>query len=129
MDPIADMLTKIRNALAVKKETLSVFYSKSKMEIAEILVKEKFIKKAEKKGKKNKKVIDVVLAYDKVNNPAISHIARVSRPSQRIYLPFKKIKPVRQGFGLWILSTPKGVLTDKEARKQKVGGEVLCEIW
>lgn len=123
------MLTRIRNAYAVKKETVSFFYSKLKMEIAEILVKEKFIKKAEKKGKKDKKVIDIVLAYDKENNPAISRIARVSRSSQRIYLPFKKLKPVRQGFGLRILSTSKGVLTDKEARKQKVGGEVLCEIW
>lgn len=123
------MLTKIKNAQAVKKETVSVPYSKLKMEIAEILAREKFIKKAEKKGKKNKKVIDVVLAYNKETNPAISHIVRVSRPSQRIYSPFKKLKPARQGFGLRILSTSKGVLTDKEARKQKVGGEMLCEVW
>jgi len=123
------MLTKIKNAQAVGKETVSIPYSKLKMEIAEILAKEKFVKKAEKKGKKNKKIIDIILAYDEEKNPAISHIARVSRSSQRIYLPFKKLRPTRQDFGLQIISTSKGVLTDKEARKQKVGGEVLCEVW
>jgi small subunit ribosomal protein S8 len=128
-DPIADMLTRIRNAYAVKKETVSFPYSKLKMEIAKILAREKFIKKSERKGKKNKKTIEITLAYDESGRPALNHIARVSRQSQRIYLPLTKIRPVRQGFGLQILSTPKGVLTSKEAKKEKVGGEVLCEIW
>jgi len=129
MDVIADMLTRIRNAQAVKKETVSIPYSKLKMEITKILVKEKFLTEAEQKGKKNKKIIDIILAYDSEKNPAINHLVRISKPSRRIYLPFKKIKPVRRGFGLQIISTPKGILTDKEARKEKVGGEVLCEVW
>jgi small subunit ribosomal protein S8 len=113
----------------VKKETVSFPYSKLKMEIAKILAREKFIKKSERKGKKNKKTIEITLAYDESGRPALNHIARVSRQSQRIYLPLNKIRPVRQGFGLQILSTAKGVLTSKEAKKEKVGGEVLCEIW
>ncbi|MCX6731579.1 MAG: 30S ribosomal protein S8 [Candidatus Parcubacteria bacterium] len=129
MDTIGDMLTKIRNAQAVKKETVSISYSKLKMEIIKILAREKFLKEAEQKGKKNKKIIDVVLAYDSEKNPAINHIARISKPSRRIYLPLKKIKPVRRGLGLQIISTAKGILSDKEARKEKVGGEILCEIW
>lgn len=129
MDPIADMLTRIRNALAVKKETVSIPYSKLKMEIIKILVKEKFLTEAEQKGKKNKKIIDIILTYDSEKNPAINHLARISKSSRRIYLPLKKIKPVRRGFGLQIISTPKGILTDKEARKKRVGGEVLCEVW
>jgi small subunit ribosomal protein S8 len=129
MDTIADMLTMIRNAQAVKKETVSIPYSKLKMEIAKILVKEKFIKEAELKGKKNKKIIDIILAYDNEKNPVINHIARISKSSRRIYLPLKKIRPVRRGFGLQIISTPKGILTDKESKKEKVGGEVICEVW
>lgn len=129
MDTIADMLTRIRNALAVKRETVSIPYSKLKMEIVKVLVKEKFLTEAEQKGKKNKKIIDIILAYDSEKNPAINHLVRISKPSRRIYLPLKKIKPVRRDFGLQIISTPKGILTDKEARKEKVGGEVLCEVW
>lgn len=129
MDTIGNMLTIIRNAQAVKKETAIVPYSKLKMEIAKILTKEKFIKEAEPKGKKNKKTIEIILNYDEKGRPAISHIARVSKPSQRIYLSFKKIRPVREGLGLQIISTQKGVLTDREARNKKVGGEILCEVW
>lgn len=129
MDPVGNMLTSIRNALAVKKETVIVPYSQLKMEIAKVLVKEKLIKEADQKGRKNKKIIEINLSYNKEGKPVITHLARVSKPSRRIYLPVKKIRPIRQGFGLRILSTPKGVLTDKEAKKQKVGGEVLCEVW
>jgi small subunit ribosomal protein S8 len=129
MDIIADMLTIIRNAQAVKKETVAIAHSKLKMEILKVLVKEKFLKEAEAKGKKNKKIIDVVLAYDEKKNPAISHIKRISKTSKRVYLPVNKIKPVRRGLGAFIISTPRGILTDKEARREKVGGEILCEIW
>ncbi|MBU4353172.1 30S ribosomal protein S8 [Candidatus Parcubacteria bacterium] len=128
-DPIADMLTTIRNAVAVKKETAVIPYSQIKMGIAKILEKEKFIKAAERKGKKIGKTIDIVLAYDEKGNSAISRITRVSKPSKRNYLPFKKIRSLRQGAGIQIISTPKGILTDKEARKEKVGGEVICEVW
>ena len=129
MDPIADMLTSIRNAQAAGKETVSVPYSKIKMEIAKVLAKEKFIKEADHKGKKINKIIDIVLNYDSLNRPAITSLKRVSKPSRRIYSPSSKIKKIRQGFGSQILSTPKGILSGKEARREKIGGEVICEVY
>ena len=129
MDPIADMLTSIRNAQAARKETVSVPYSKIKMEIAKVLAKEKFIKEADHKGKKINKIIDIVLNYDSLNRPAITSLKRVSKPSRRIYSPSSKIKKIRQGFGFQILSTPKGILSGKEARREKIGGEVICEVY
>ena len=129
MDPIADMLTSIRNAQAARKETVSVPYSKIKMEIAKVLAKEKFIKEADHKGKKVNKIIDIVLNYDNLNQPAITSLKRVSKPSRRIYSPSSKIKKIRQGFGFQILSTPRGILSGKEARREKVGGEVICEVY
>ena len=129
MDTIADMLTAIRNAQAAKKETVSVPYSKIKMEVAKALARDNFIKEVVHKGKKNKKTIDIVLSYDEKKNPIIKNIKRVSKLSRRVYIPLKSIKPVRQGFGTQILSTPKGVFTGKEAKKEKVGGEVICEVW
>ena len=129
MDPIADMLTSIRNAQAARKETVSVPYSKIKMEIAKVLAKEKFIKEADHKGKKINKMIDIVLNYDSLNRPTITRLKRVSKPSRRIYSPYSKIKKIRQGFGSQILSTPKGILSGKEARREKIGGEVICEVY
>jgi len=129
MDPIANMLTSIRNAQSAGKETVSVPYSKIKMEIAKILAREKFLKEAEHKGKKINKTIDIILGYGNSGSPSISGAKRISKPSCRVYVSTGKIKSVRQGTGVQILSTPKGILTNKEARKEKVGGEVLCEIW
>ena len=129
MDPIADMLTSIRNAQAARKETVSVPYSKIKMEIAKVLAKEKFIKEADHKGKKINKMIDIVLNYDSLNRPAITSLKRVSKPSRRIYSPSSKIKKIRQGFGFQILSTPRGILSGKDARREKIGGEVICEVY
>ena len=127
-DPITDMLNRIRNAQAVLKPTVDVPISKIKLEICQILAKEGFIKAFEKKGRKNKKVIQIALKYDG-KMPAISGIKRISRPGQKIYLPYKKIKRVKGGYGIAIISTSKGLMTDKEARRQKLGGEVICEIW
>ena len=129
MDPIADMLTSIRNAQAARKETVSIPYSKIKMGIVKVLVKEKFIKEADHKGKKVKKTIDIVLNYNNSNLPAITSLKRVSKPSRRIYSPSSKIKKVRQGFGFQILSTPRGIISGKEARREKIGGEVICEVY
>ncbi|MFH1956742.1 MAG: 30S ribosomal protein S8 [Patescibacteria group bacterium] len=129
MDNIANMLTIIRNAQAVKKETASVLYTKINSAILSILEKEGFIKKTETKGKKNKKIIEVSILYDNEGLPRIQSLRRVSTSSRRIYLPIKKINPVQYGQGTQIVSTSKGLMTDKEARKQKVGGEILCEIW
>ena len=130
------MLTIIRNALAVKKEVVFVPFSKIKFEICKILQREGFIEKVEKvkrkikKGKsKPKPFLEIHLKYDEEKKPAISGIERISKPGQRIYLGYRKIKPVKQGYGIAIISTSQGLMTDKEARKKKVGGEVICEVW
>lgn len=128
MDTIADMLTLIRNAQAVLKETVVIPYSEIKFEIAKILKKENFIEGIEKKGRKTKKSIEIKLKYDD-KKPAISSLRRVSRPGQRIYTTAGKIKKVRDGYGITIISTSKGLMTNKEARKKNLGGEIICEIW
>jgi len=127
-DPISDLLNRIRNAQAVLKEQLSVPFSNLNHEIAKILEKQGFIKKVEKKGRTYKKVIEITLKYDD-KSPSISGLKRISRPGQRIYKGFKEIKPVKSGYGMLIISTSKGLMTDKEVRRQKLGGEVICEIW
>ncbi len=129
MDPIADMFTKIRNAQAVKKEMVLIPYSKLKAEIAKLLLKHGYIKEISRRGKKSKKNLELLLKYDEKGKPAITHLVRISKPSRRVYLPLKEIKPVRGGYGAMIFSTPKGLLTNKEARQEKVGGEAIGEIW
>jgi len=127
-DPISDMLNRIRNAQAVLKTQLDVPFSNFKYEIAKILEKEGFIDKIEKKGKKTKRTIEIILKYEDKKS-AISGLKRISKPGQRIYLPSKKIKKIRGGYGILIISTSKGLMTNKEARRQKLGGEIICEIW
>jgi len=122
------MLTSIRNAQAAKKDTVSVPFSDLKYEIARILARQGLIKNVEKKGRKINKLIDIGLKYDN-GAPKISGLRKVSKPGQRIYKKFKEIKPVKGGYGIAIISTPKGLMTNKEARKQKLGGEVICEVW
>jgi small subunit ribosomal protein S8 len=129
MDTIGNMLTIIRNGLAVKKETVSVPFSKFKFRIAEILSKEGIVGEVSKKGRKVKKTISITLKYDENNEPMVRSIKRISKLSRRIYRPLKKIHPIQKGYGIQLLTTSKGVLTDKEAFKEKVGGEVICEIW
>ena len=128
VDPVTDMLNRIRNAQAVKKETVEVPFSSLKYEIAEILEKNRFIAKVEKKGKKLKKLLEITLKYDN-KTPVVSGLKRVSKLGQRIYKKAKEMKPVKGGYAIAIISTSKGLMTNKEARKQKLGGEVLCEIW
>ncbi|MGB2762087.1 MAG: 30S ribosomal protein S8 [Minisyncoccales bacterium] len=128
MDPITDMFNRIKNAQAVLKPTVSIPFSNLKYEIAKILEKEEYIKKIEKKRRKTKKTIEISLKYNK-NIPAIVKLRRVSKSGQRIYLPVQKIKKVKGGFGLAIISTSRGLMTNREARRQKLGGEVICEIW
>ena len=128
MDTIADMLNRIKNAQTVSRTTVEIPFSNLKYEIAQILQKEGFIEKAEKKGKKTKRTIEITLKY-KDKNPAILGIKRISKPGQRIYLDYRKINRVKGGYGRAIISTSKGLFTDKEAKKNKLGGEVLCEIW
>lgn len=137
-DPITDMLNRIRNALMVSHPTVSIPFSKSKYEIAKILEKQGFIKKVGRKGRRTKKVLEITLKYKKENpdkgeigemRPVISSLKRVSRPGQRIYAGAKEIRQIQEGYGIAIISTSKGMMTDKEARKKKLGGEIICEIW
>jgi len=128
MDPISDMLTIIRNALAVKKDTVSIPFSNLKYEIAKILEKRDLVEKVEKKGKKVRKNIEITLKYQD-GIPLISGLKRISKPGQRIYLDSRKIKKVKGGYGIAIISTSRGLMTNEEAKRQKVGGEILCEIW
>lgn len=127
-DPITDMLNRIRNAQAVRHPTVNIPFSKLKYEIAKVLAKHGFIEKVEQKGRKTKKIFEITLKYQN-DTPFISGLKRISKPGQRIYLPSKKIKKVREGYGIAIISTSKGLMTNKESRRQKIGGEVICEVW
>lgn len=128
-DPIADMIVRIQNASAVRKSTVLVPYSKMKLSIAELLEKEGFVKSVAKKGKKVAKSIEIGLVYGEDGEPRVSGVQRVSKFSKRVYMGSKKLYPVKSGYGLMVLTTPKGILSDKEARKENVGGEALFKIW
>jgi len=127
-DPVTDMLNRIKNAQASQKEQVAVPFSNFKYEIAKLLESEKLVGKVEKKGRKAKKVIEIALKYEN-KTPAISGMKKVSRPGQRIYSPAQNIKPIKGGYGISIVSTSKGLMTGKEAKRQKLGGEILCEVW
>lgn len=128
-DPIADMLVRIRNAGAVGLESTAVPYSKLKFEIANVLLKEGWVKSFSVKGKKVRKHLEVEVAYRENQKPKVEGAKRLSKFSRRVYLGAKDIRPVKQGTGLLVLSTPRGVMSDKEARRQNVGGEALFSIW
>lgn len=128
MDPIADMIVRIKNATDSKKESVVFSYSKLKLAILDVLLKEGYIKSFGKKGKKVVKFIEVGLIYNG-KEPRINGVKRISKSSKRIYFGNKDIRKVKNGLGNLILSTPKGIMTDKMAREQKVGGEALFEIW
>lgn len=128
MDPIADLLVRIKNAQASSHESVEIPFSKVKLAIAKILEREGFVGLVEKKGLKNKEKIEIVLKYDQ-GAPAISELKRVSKPGQRIYIPGDKVRSVKQGYGRAIISTSRGLMTDKEAKKNRVGGEILCQVW
>jgi len=128
MDPIADLLVRIKNAQASGHELVEAPFSKVKFAISKILEREGIIGAVEKKGVKNKEKIEITLKYDQ-GVGAIGEIKRVSKPGQRIYTSSEKIRSVKQGYGLSIISTSQGLMTDKEARKKKIGGEILFQIW
>jgi small subunit ribosomal protein S8 len=128
MDPVADMLTKIRNAQIVLHPMVSVSYSDLKYEVVKILEKYGFIERVEKKGRKVKKTIDIYLKYqDKIS--VLSGLKKISKPGQRIYSGFQTMSRIKKNSGILVVSTPKGLMSDIEARKQKLGGEIICEIW
>ncbi len=123
-----NLLTQLKNAQAVKKENIKVPYSKMDEKILEILEENGCIENFERRGKGAKRVLDIKLKYHN-DKGAIEGIKFVSKPSRRFYIGYKDIKPSKSGYGLLVLSTPKGTLTGKEAKKLKVGGEMLFEIW
>lgn len=128
-DPIADMLTRIRNANKAKFEKADVPSSRLKASIARLLKKEGYIKDFKVLNDNNKKTLRIFLRYDEKNQPIITGLKRVSRPGLRIYARKDTIPSVMSGLGLAVLSTSKGVVTDREARSLNAGGEVLCFIW
>ena len=129
-DPIADMLTRIRNANTAKHDTVDVPSSKMKLAIAEILLNEGYIKKYDVVEDGNFKTIHITLKYGKdKNEKIITGLKRISKPGLRVYAGKDELPKVLNGLGVAIISTNKGILTDKEARKQQVGGEVLAFIW
>ena len=127
-DPIADMLTRIRNALVVKHDEVDIPASNMKKEIARILLAEGYIKNYELVGD-NKETIKVTLKYGPKGEKVISGLKRISKPGLRIYSGKDELPKVLGGLGIAIISTPKGVMTDKEARKQNHGGEILAYVW
>ncbi len=128
-DPIADLLTRIRNALTAKHETVSVPTSKMKKAIVDILVDEGFVKSAEVVENEGKSDIVITLKYGKKNEKVITNLKRISKPGLRVYCGYDKLPQVLGGLGIAIISTSKGVMTDKVARKEKIGGEVLAYVW
>ena len=128
-DPIADFLIQMQNAARAGKSTVLLPFSQMKFSIAEALKKEGYISKIEKKGKKTQKFLSLELATTEDGAPTLQGTKRISKPSRRVYMGADDIQPVKYGHGTLILSTPQGILTGKEARKGRIGGEVLFEIW
>ena len=128
-DPIADMLTRIRNASAAKHKTVDVPASKMKKAIADILYNEGYIKSVEEIANENQGILRIALKYDENGAKVIAGIKRISKPGLRVYASAEKLPKVLNGLGIAIISTSKGLKTDKEARELGVGGEVLAYVW
>jgi small subunit ribosomal protein S8 len=129
-DPIADMLARIRNASSARHDRMVMPGSRLKLRVAEILKSEGFISDVrEGADARGHKTIEIVLKYDRDRRAAIDGIRRVSKPGRRVYVTHDNIPNVFSGLGIAILSTSSGVMTDGEARRRKVGGELLCEVW
>ncbi|MEO0094184.1 MAG: 30S ribosomal protein S8 [candidate division WOR-3 bacterium] len=130
MDPISDMLTRIRNAIHARQKQVTIPYSKLKFEIARILMQEGYISNFQEISEPgDKKKIVIQLKYTEDGKPVIYGLKRISKPSRRIYAKWDEIPKVIGGLGIAILSTNKGVLTDREARTEHIGGEVICYVW
>ena len=128
-DPLADMLTRIRNSSSARHEKVDIPTSHFKEAVAKILKDEGYIKNFKLIKDKKQGILRLYLKYDEDNVPVIAGFQRVSKPSCRIHVPHDKIPYVLNGLGTAILSTSKGILCDRDARKQKVGGELLCKVW
>jgi small subunit ribosomal protein S8 len=128
-DPIDDMLTRIRNAQAANQSEVLIPASKIKAEIAKILIKEGFIKEVAEEKENNQSFIKIILKYLKTKEPVIQGLKRISKPGCKIYAKKDSLPRVLSGLGIAIISTSRGLMTDKEARKRKLGGEIICEVW
>ena len=128
-DPIADMLTRIRNANMVSHETVEMPSSKLNVELAKVLKDEGYIVDYSVKKEDKFSFLNIVLKYDEKRKPVIENLKRISKPGLRSYCKFKSLPQVFGGLGVAIVSTSKGLMTDRKARKEKLGGEILCYVW
>lgn len=128
-DPIGDFIIRIKNAGSVGKKSVSVPFSNMKLAIAELLKQKGFVGDVSQKTKGNAKFLSVDLIYDIDGRPAVSGVQRISKPSRRLYKKAKEIRRFRNGFGLSVFSTSKGILADVDAKKENLGGEILFNIW
>ena len=128
-DPIADLLTRIRNGNQARKERVDVPWSRLKEAISRVLIAEGFLRDATVVGEGHTKILRLALKYDEQRRPVITGIQRVSRPSLRIYVGKEEIPAVRGGLGINVLSTPAGILVDRDAKQRGIGGELLCAVW
>jgi small subunit ribosomal protein S8 len=130
-DPIADMLTRIRNASRARHQKVAIPWSRVKEAIIKVLIEEGYLRES-KKVKDSQgagEALLVQLKFDRENRPVIAGIKRVSSPSRRVYVGAQAVTPIRKGLGINILSTPKGIMVDREALKARVGGELICSVW
>jgi small subunit ribosomal protein S8 len=128
-DPIADLLTRIRNAIIAKHDRLELPGSKLKVALCEVLAREGYIQGFELEEQPPRSTLTVRLRYDSRGTSAIRRVERVSKPGRRIYRKVEDLRPVLNGLGIAVVSTPQGLLTDSEARERRVGGEILCQLY
>ena len=128
-DPISDLLTRLRNASMVSKHSIEVPHSKYKFELAKLLKEEGYVLDVKTSGEGSKKVINIELKYSEEGKSVISGMNRLSKPGKRVYSSFDKLPRNNGGLGTIIVSTSRGLLSDSEARKRKLGGEIICEVW
>lgn len=128
-DPIADMLTRIRNAVAIERPLVEMPVSKVKRGVAEVLKREGYIWDWSEQDHKPVKTLRIDLKYGPNGERVIRHIKRVSKPGRRVYSRARELRPILQGLGISVVSTSRGVISDREARQRNLGGEVLCEVW
>lgn len=128
-DPIADLLTRIRNGQHARMLTVDIPHSKLKMDVLRILQAEGYVQGFDINTESKFPKIQIQLRYDKKRMPVINHLRRVSKPGLRVYKGHDDLRPLRSGLGTQIVSTSNGVMTDREARRKRLGGEVICEVW
>jgi len=128
-DPISDMLTRIRNGIHAQKDVVEVPFSKIKLSVLKILEEEGYVRSVNLVSQGPGSKILVTLRYTPSREPVISTLDRVSKPGRRVYMGYREIKPILSGLGVLILSTSKGLMSDKKAKEHKLGGEILCSVW